>query len=310
MDNGSYTTNGLSGSTNWSFVSGALGSGYHTFTFRSTDVCGNTSNVDTLVLLIDSSNPTLGSISHADNTCLTTPFTLTGTSNDDDAVSIVNVQVNGGGWSVATGTSDWSYNSTDLAVGYYTFEILATDRCGNNSIITTRHFLVDEASPDADITNHSNDECVSTTFSLSGSANDDAVISVVQVKIDSGGWNDATGSTTWQYSSTPGAGVHTFIVRVTDKCSNTEVTDTVRLLVDGADPTGDIVLPAENSCTVSPLTLTGTSGDDVSVSHVQVSIDGGGYANASGTSNWTYVTPNIASGYHTLVALVRDKCGN
>jgi exopolysaccharide biosynthesis protein len=59
-------------------------------------------------------------------------ITVTGTAKDNVAVAEVNVQINGGGWVTATGTTAWSVGLPVLA-GANTVEAYAVDAAGNNS---------------------------------------------------------------------------------------------------------------------------------------------------------------------------------
>ena len=73
-----------------------------------------------------------------------------------------------------------------------------------------------------------------------------------------------------------------------------------------------IVSPA-NGATISGLiTVSGTASDTVSISSVAVSVDGGAYALATGTSNWTFSldTASLTNGSHTITAKAWDCSGN
>ena len=90
----------------------------------------------------------------------------------------------------------------------------------------------------------------------------------------------------------------------------------VRKIVDPVielvPPTGAINSPA-NGATVTGITpVSGTASDNVAVAKVEVSIDGGGWALAAGTTNWSFSlnTPGLLNGTHTISARATDGSGN
>src|SRR5262249_49510121 len=60
------------------------------------------------------------------------------------------------------------------------------------------------------------------------------------------------------------------------------------------------------------LTVSGTASDNVAVSSVQVSVDGGSFSNATGTTSWTFSlnTASLSNATHSLVAKATDSSGN
>ncbi|MGB7848254.1 MAG: Ig-like domain-containing protein, partial [Candidatus Acidiferrum sp.] len=60
------------------------------------------------------------------------------------------------------------------------------------------------------------------------------------------------------------------------------------------------------------ITVSGVASDGLSMTSVQVSVDGGTFANASGTANWTFAlnTNSLANGAHSLAAKVTDSGGS
>ena len=81
---------------------------------------------------------------------------------------------------------------------------------------------------------------------------------------------------------------------------------------DTTAPAVTIASPSGGSTVGGVLTMTGTSSDNVSVAKVEVSVDGGTYQLASGTSSWSagINTGSYADGTHTLAARATDKSGN
>ncbi|MDE2019052.1 MAG: hypothetical protein KGJ13_01750, partial [Patescibacteria group bacterium] len=68
---------------------------------------------------------------------------------------------------------------------------------------------------------------------------------------------------------------------------------------DTTPPTISIILPLPGTTVSSSVTVTGTAADNVAVAAVGLSIDGGSYQPANGTSSWSYVIPSLNPGSHT-----------
>ncbi len=74
------------------------------------------------------------------------------------------------------------------------------------------------------------------------------------------------------------------------------------------------LLNARESCTMNSGFLTGTASDSSGISSVQVSVDGGGYSSATGTTSWKFKLPSGASTWkkgtsHTVAVRASDTCG-
>jgi hypothetical protein len=82
-------------------------------------------------------------------------------------------------------------------------------------------------------------------------------------------------------------------------------------VVAAAPPTVSISSPANGATVSGTVTVSGVASDGVAISSVQVSVDGGAFANASGTSNWSFAlnTNSLANGAHSLSAKVNDAAG-
>ena len=121
----------------------AADNGVHTWTARACDAGGNasTSTPVSLTVSIDLTPPTVAITSPPNGQILTTsPVTVTGTATDPEApasgVSLVQVRVNGGSWSNATGTTGWT-RSVALSPCANTIEARSLDNAGNYSAIAS-----------------------------------------------------------------------------------------------------------------------------------------------------------------------------
>jgi hypothetical protein len=125
----------------WSFT--AANNGAHVWTARAYDAAGNasTSSPVTLIVSIDITPPTVVITTPTNGQVLTTtPFTATGTATDPGSptsgLSAVQVRVNGGTWSNATGTTSWT-RSVTLSPCPNTIEARSLDYAGNYSSIAS-----------------------------------------------------------------------------------------------------------------------------------------------------------------------------
>ncbi len=81
---------------------------------------------------------------------------------------------------------------------------------------------------------------------------------------------------------------------------------------DSRPPTLQIVSPASGSPVAGATEVTGSAQDNVSVSRVALSVDGGTYTVASGTSSWSVPldSSSYADGTHVITAKAWDRRGN
>ncbi len=88
------------------------------------------------VTTIDSTPPTSIIRTPEDGTgIMNTSFTISGTASDiGSSVSKVEISINSGPWTEATGTSNWTYQWTNITPGTYTIQSRATDTAGNVEI--------------------------------------------------------------------------------------------------------------------------------------------------------------------------------
>jgi hypothetical protein len=83
-------------------------------------------------------------------------------------------------------------------------------------------------------------------------------------------------------------------------------------VVTAAPPTVSINSPANGSTVSGTVAVSGVASDGLTISSVQVSVDGGTFANASGTSSWSFSlnSNSLSNGAHTLSAKVTDSASN
>ena len=86
-------------------------------------------------VISDSSDPTVGITSPAENDTVQGTITVEGTASDDVAVDRVEVKVDDRSWSLASGTDSWTYtlNTVALTDGAHTITARANDTSGNTA---------------------------------------------------------------------------------------------------------------------------------------------------------------------------------
>ena len=112
-------------------------------------------------------------------------------------------------------------------------------------------------------------------------------------------------------SGTPSlAGSFAFTVQVKD-ASSTTASRNFSVNVASPTPSVTIISPATGSTVSGTISVSGTASDSVSITSVQLSVDGGSYSNASGTNNWSFSlnTAALSNGAHSLSAKTTDAAG-
>jgi hypothetical protein len=112
-------------------------------------------------------------------------------------------------------------------------------------------------------------------------------------------------------SGTPSlAGSFSFTVQVKDAAAQS-ASKNFSINVATSAPTVAIISPVSGASVSGAISVSGTASDTVSISSVQVAVDGGSYSNASGTNNWTFGlnTASLSNGAHSLSAKTTDAAG-
>src|SRR2546427_141267 len=143
--------------------------------------------------------------------------------------------------------------------------------------------------PTISITSLSNGTHITTsTLTVNGIASAGTTIQSVQVGIDGGALNQASGTTSWSFLTTPlGYGTHIITATVTDS-NRTTASTSVTITVDTppvtiTPPTISITsLSNGTHITTSTLTVNGIASAGTTIQSVQVGIDGGALNQASG----------------------------
>ena len=172
--------------------------------------------------------------------------------------------------------------------------------------------------PTVSIASPSNGSTVGATVTVTGSASDSVGVASVQVAVDSGAYQTASGTTTWSDTvSSLSAGSHTITAKATDTSGYTASTS-VSVSVSSntgtvTPPTSSITQPRYDDAIVAgTYTLTGAGGDATySIAKVQWSIDGTVVATANNQYSLSYNwdTTQAAQGAHTITYTTWNSAG-
>ncbi|HET7128745.1 MAG TPA: Ig-like domain-containing protein [Gaiellaceae bacterium] len=161
---------------------------------------------------------------------------------------------------------------------------------------------------------------VSGPLSISGTASDNTQLARIDVSVDGGAYQPASGTSAWTYALDSTAypdGSHTVRARASDAAGNTALATlsvTVRnsVSIDATPPAVAIAVPSSGSSVSGDVSVSGSASDNGTVAKVEVSVDGGSYSPAQGTATWRYTldTTSLPNGAHTVAARATDEAGN
>jgi hypothetical protein len=269
----------------------------------------------------DTSPPTIAISTPSAGSTVRGTIVVSGTASDNVQVASVAVSVDGGAYATAQGTASWSYSldTRGYADGSHTVTARAKDAAGNvrTASVSVASSNADTTPPVVTIAAPAGGATVTGNVSVSGTAADAGGLASVAVSVDGGLYQPATGTASWTDSVDTNAladGTHTITARAIDTSGNA-ATAKVSVDVQNADttpPSVQIASPAAGATLGGTVTVSGTAADDTQVASVAVSVDGGAYAAATGTTSWSYTfdTSALSSGSHTLTARATDTSGN
>ncbi|MDI6916392.1 MAG: CARDB domain-containing protein [Thermoplasmatales archaeon] len=155
--------------------------------------------------------------------------------------------------------------------------------------------------------------------------NSGTTVQKVEVKIDDGEWQLASGTTSWSFdwdTTTMDNGWHTIYARAFDGIDYSDVVS-VSVYVDNPTvnqlPIVNITYPTGGQTVNEAVTITGTASDPdeikkiaepdgTTVQKVEIKIDDGEWQLASGTTSWSFEwnTTTVSNGWHTIYARAYD----
>jgi hypothetical protein len=267
------------------------GEGVTTFNFWVHSTYGDTSNMSSATMRLDSLLPSISlSIPAPDgsNGWHVSPVTASVSGSDSNS-GLASASINGGG-STFTPGADGTYDLTATVI----------DVAGNSASTSgTIHLDTTPPTPGLSIPapDGSNDWYISpVTVSPNGS---DATSGLANQEV-------SLDNTTWSSSlTTSTSGIHTVYQRFTDAAGNTS-TATTSVQVDVAPPTVNVTIPPPGGnagwYTTAPVAFSTSQTDSMSgIASTDYSLDGGA---------WQTAPPSIPEGAHTVQTRVVDLAGN
>ncbi|MBI4056351.1 MAG: right-handed parallel beta-helix repeat-containing protein, partial [Elusimicrobia bacterium] len=216
-------------------------------------------------------------------------------------------------------TENWTCTnwSNTCAMGVQVRSCMDSGNCRtwNSKPATTRACSGgDTTPPSLAIISPSNGATVASPLTISGTASDNTGLARVEVQVDGGSAQNASGTNAWSLTlGTLTNGSHTLLARAVDTSNNTAtqtISVTVNNPVDVSSPTISILVPSGGATITSALTVSGTAADNVGVTLVETSLDGGAFGSATGTTNWTKSLGTLSNGSHSVSARAKDAAGN
>ncbi|WP_145927671.1 Ig-like domain-containing protein, partial [Bradyrhizobium neotropicale] len=326
-------SSGTPSSGTWSFSTGSLGDGAHNFYAVIVDTAGNqTKTADLATVTVDTTPPALISDSESvSGLTQSTTDVITVSASDINGVASVAIYEEGkaqplGSATLSAGSAGngtWTYNATGLGDGAHAYYAVITDAAGNQTKTTDLATVtVDTTAPVATIAISASGATNTTTETITVNASD--ADGVASVEIDDNGAflaNATQGSPgVWTYTAANlTEGGHDFTAFVKDAATNSTTTGHATVVVDTTAPsvTFDTV-SYDHTGTAGftkdgTVTLSGTTGDNVTVSQVQV-FSGAqllGDAAVDNTSHTWTLTQNLPAGvYSNLSVTATDEAGN
>ncbi|MCE0489776.1 Ig-like domain-containing protein [Pantoea sp. Mb-10] len=333
---------------NWSFASPALADGSHSLTATVSDAAGNVSPPTApLAFTVDSTAPaaasnlvvsddvgsSTGPLTSGTTTDDSTP-TLSGTAEAGSVVRIYDGSVLLGSVTVASDGS-WRFTpDAPMTNGQHDLTTTVTDAAGNVSPaspaftlnieagvpVTNELIVISDDSGSTYVQLLNNSSTSDNTPIVSGQSGAGFLITIYNGTVELG---TATADANGQWAFTPAAlsdGTYVFRATATDPASGAASdTPTLTVTIDTVAPAAPVgvsvadgnnaPLPDGSSTNTNTLTLSGSGepGGTVTVADENGVI---GTVTVDNSGNWTFTTPALSDGNHSLVATVTDAAGN
>ena len=144
---------------------------------------------------------------------------------DGSVVNTIKVVPNSKNVYIGTGHDNWLYNGLIDEVRIYNRALTANEIQANYDVVLNPP---DTTPPSISISPPSNGQSFDTdTITISGTASDDREISKIEVKVDYGSWQSASGTTSWSKSIILNSSLNTIYARATDTSGNVNETSMI-----------------------------------------------------------------------------------
>src|SRR5215472_6372161 len=302
----------------------SIANGSHSLTAVATDEAGNTASSPAIPFLVSNTvaSPVVSISVPANGSTVSGTVTVTASATSSIGVASVQLQLDGANVGSAVTAAPYSYawDTTKSGNGSHTLKAVAKDTAGNSTTRGVDTVTVSNtvAPPVVSISAPANGSTVSGTVTVTASATSSIGVASVQLQLDGANVGSAVTVAPYSYAwdtTKSGNGSHTLKAVAKDTAGNstTSGVDTVTVSNTVAPPVVSITAPANGSAVSGVISVSGTASSSLSVSLVQVAVDGGGFSNALGTTNWSFNldTASLSSNAsHSLIAKATDSAGN
>ena len=310
----------VNGTNKWDYQwnTTTVENGEHSLRFRAYD--GELhSDIQELILDVQNNRPPELTITSPDNNSeVDGQITIEGESSDvdgDETIESVDISIDDTTWEEVLGTTSWSYewDTTEHTNGEHILQFRAYDG-ENYSVIEELTLNVQNKNKIPEVTTDYPEDGadVEGTITISGTATDedgDEAIETVELSIDGGEWEAATGTTSWDYdwdTTLHSDGTYTVEVRAFDGIDYSgvqEITLNVKNAQENIKPEVTILAPLPNFEVKDEVYCTGKATDeDGEIEKVEMSIDGGQWFTVQGKDVWAYSwdSKSVENGIHTV----------
>ncbi len=279
--------------------------------------------------------PTVNIFSPLEGNNVNGTVTIRGNATDvDGEVTQVQLSIDNGEWtnaSYSNETQEWSYNwdTTLIPNGLYSVQVRAFDGIDYSDIATVNVTIDNSGAnwrPRVNITYPEEGSKINGTIEIRGTADDrDGSVELVQIQIDDGPWQNATGTTSWtfEWNTTGMVGKHTIRTRAVDDKDDSSAIEsidvTLKLSLKGAgavelslidanidvknlavkmEITGVVILADKNpeiTTEVKRLTLGGVGNVSMTLSPDGIAIETGGVGRGAYSTLDIYLNVTIPS---------------
>ncbi|WP_445493012.1 Ig-like domain-containing protein [Rhodopseudomonas sp. RCAM05734] len=329
----------------WTFTTGNLATGSHSFIARAMDAAGNTGNASAAVPVTISTPttpkpdaPTVTSFSNdsgtkGDGITNDNTITLTGTAAANSTVKISDGSTQMGSVK-ADSSGSWSYITSVLTDAKHTLTATATNSSGQTSAASSAVAItIDTKAPGAPTiaavgsvsaataaSAQSTSIASGTTVNLKGTAEAKSSVAIYEGATKIGNVTAGTDGV-WSFSTDSlSAGQHTLTAKATDVAGNAGATSAaVKVSVSAPTPTppaapkiasfsNDTGKAGDGITSDNTLKLDGTAAGNVKVT-IYDGVQKLGTVMSDGSGAWSFTTAAVSDGSHNLTAKATDSAG-
>jgi WD40 repeat protein len=204
-------------------------------------------------------------------------------------------------------------------IGVYDVQLTVKDVHGRESKDTTHaHIIQSETKPVVTIIYPTNHTIVSDNVTIKGTATGNSNIRRIEIQINEGGWQTASGTNNWQFvfnSRNYLDGAYVVNVRAFNDIQSSDIVDALFSIDNSKSPptkdpfpTIKILTPQDQSIVKGTILISGIASDNTYISEVRVELPNG-LLDANGGRNWSlsFNTREVPDGKWPITATAYDE---